>query len=121
VPVALASNSSRVELSAKLTRLGFTETFGGRVFSFEDVAQPKPQPDVYLAAASACGVDPSECVVVEDSAAGVRAGVAAGCTVFGFAHVTEPEVLLAAGASAVFTDLSQLPDLFGFSSVLTRA
>jgi len=120
VPVALASNSSRVELAAKLTRLGFTETFGGRIFSFEDVPKPKPEPDVYLAAAAACGADPAACVVVEDSAAGVRAGVAAGCTVFGFAHVTEPEVLLAAGAHSVFTDLLQLPELLGFSGLVAK-
>lgn len=113
VPIALASNSSRVELAAKLTRLGFTGAFEGRIFSFEDVQRPKPHPDIYLEAASACGADPAECIVIEDSGAGVRAGVAAGCTVFGFAHVTEPEVLLAAGAGSVFTDLAQLPERLG--------
>lgn len=117
IPVALASNSSRVELDAKLTRLGFAEAFEGRVFSFEDVLHPKPQPDIYLAAASACGADPAECIVVEDSAAGVRAGVAAGCTVFGFCAVTEPEVLLAAGARTVFTQLSQLPERLGLRTL----
>ena len=113
VPIALASNSSRVELTAKLTRLGFTEAFAGRIFSFEDVPRPKPEPDIYLVAAAACGADPADCVVIEDSAAGVQAGVAAGCTVFGFAQVTEPEVLLAAGARTVFTELSRLPKLLG--------
>lgn len=120
MPVALASNSSRVELTAKLERLGFTEVFGGRIFSFEDVAQPKPQPDVYLAAAAACGVEPAACVVIEDSATGVRAGVAAGCAVLGFAHVTDPEVLLAAGAHSVFTDLLQLPTMLEFGAALTE-
>ena len=117
VPTALASNSSRVELTAKLTRLGFTEAFAGRIFSFEDVPHPKPQPDIYLAAAAACRADPAACVVVEDSAAGVQAGVAAGCTVFGFAQVTEPEVLLAAGASTVFTGLLELPKRLGLRVV----
>lgn len=121
LPIALASNSSRVELAAKLTRLGFTEAFEGRIFSFEDVQRPKPHADIYLEAALACGADPAECVVVEDSGTGVRAGVAAGCTVFGFAHVTEPEVLLAAGANSVFTDLSQLPELLGLGSLVTKA
>ena len=115
--MALASNSSRVELDAKLTRLGFAEFFEGRVFSFEDVPRPKPEPDIYLAAAAACGADPTECVVVEDSAAGVRAGVAAGCAVFGFCAVTEPEVLLAASASTVFTQLSQLPERLGLRAL----
>lgn len=119
LPVALASNSSRLELAAKLGRLGFTEVFGGRIFSFEDVARPKPQPDIYLAAAAACGANPAECVVVEDSAAGVRAGVAAGCTVFGFGLVTDREVLLAAGANSVFTDLRQLPSMLELGAALT--
>jgi HAD superfamily hydrolase (TIGR01509 family) len=120
LPIALASNSSRVELAAKLTRLGFTEAFEGRIFSFEDVRRPKPHPDIYLAVASACGAEPAACVVIEDSGAGVRAGVAAGCTVFGFAHVTEPEVLLAAGADAVFTDLGQLPELLDLNRLVTK-
>ena len=54
LPLALASNSSRLELSAKLGRLGFAPFFGDRIFSFEDVARPKPHPDIYLAAAAAC-------------------------------------------------------------------
>ena len=121
LPIALGSNSSQVELSAKLTRLGFTDFFEGRIFSFEDVPRAKPHPDVYLVAANACGVHPAECVVIEDSAAGARAGVAAGCTVLGFAHVTEAEVLLAAGARATFTKMAGLPDLLGLTRALAEA
>lgn len=121
VPMALCSNSSQAELSAKLTRLGFTDFFEGRIFSFEDVPQPKPHPDIYLAAAKACGADPAECVVVEDSAAGTHAGVAAGCTVFGFAFVTEAEVLLSAGARATFTKMAGLPELLGVTQALTES
>lgn len=119
VPIAMASNSSRIELDAKLTRLGFQEFFENRVLSFEDVPQAKPFPDIYLAAAAACGADPTDCVVVEDSVMGVRAGVAAGCTVLGFAHVTDPEALLAAGARSVFNDMAQLPELLGLKPVLS--
>lgn len=121
LPIALGSNSSQVELSAKLTRLGFTDFFEGRIFSFEDVPRAKPEPDVYLAAAASCGVEPAECAVVEDSAAGARAGVAAGCTVLGFAHVTEAEVLLAAGARATFTKMAGLPELLGLARALTES
>lgn len=120
LPMALCSNSSRLELTAKLTRLGFTEAFGNQVFSFEDVPRAKPHPDIYLAAAAACGAKPADCVVIEDSAMGTRAGVAAGCTVLGFAHVTDPEVLLAAGASAIFTEMTQLPGLLGLERALTE-
>lgn len=119
IPIAMASNSSRVELEAKLTRLGFQDFFEGRIFSFEDVPQAKPFPDIYLKAAEACGADPVHCAVIEDSAMGARAGVAAGCTVLGFAHVTNPEELLAAGARSVFSDMAQLPRLLAFGNPLT--
>lgn len=75
-----------------------------------------PHPDIYLAAAAACGADLVDCVVIEDSATGVRAGAAAGCMVLGFAHVTDPEALLAAGAYTVFADLKQVSELLGFDA-----
>jgi mannitol-1-/sugar-/sorbitol-6-phosphatase len=48
-----------------------------------DTALGKPNPDPYLEAARRLGVDPHECLVVEDAVAGVRAGRAAGCAVLG--------------------------------------
>jgi HAD superfamily hydrolase (TIGR01509 family) len=77
IPLACASNSGRVELTAKLAALGLASLFGPRVFSFQDVARPKPAPDIYLAAAAACGAPPERCVVIEDSLLGARAGIAA--------------------------------------------
>lgn len=81
LPMAVCSNSARSELVMKMRVLGFSEFFGSRVFSFQDVERPKPAPDIYLAAAAACSVDPGDCLVVEDSATGVAAGQAAGCQV----------------------------------------
>lgn len=83
LPMALCSNSSRGELATKMRVLGFGAYFAGRIFSFEDVARPKPAPDIYLAAAEACGIPPGDCLVVEDSATGAAAGRAAGCRVMG--------------------------------------
>jgi HAD superfamily hydrolase (TIGR01509 family) len=77
--MAACSNSSRAELRMKLARLGFTHHFAGRIFSFEDVERPKPAPDMYLAAAAACGVPAAQCLVIEDSDPGAVAGLAAGC------------------------------------------
>jgi sugar-phosphatase len=51
----------------------------------DDVAHGKPAPEGYLQAAARLGVPPGRCVVVEDSASGVRAGRAAGCRVVGIA------------------------------------
>ncbi len=81
LPMAVCSNSARAELGMKMRVLGFEAFFEGRIFSFQDVPRPKPAPDLYTAAARACGVQPADCLVVEDSATGVAAGLAAGCGV----------------------------------------
>ncbi|MCK8784701.1 HAD-IA family hydrolase [Roseomonas sp. NAR14] len=114
LPAAVASNSSRAELAAKMARLGLGPCFGPRVFSFEDVPAPKPAPDLYRAAAAACGAPPGRCVVVEDSVVGVRAGVAAGCRVLGLAAETPAAALRAAGAE-VFGSMRELPGLLGLA------
>jgi HAD superfamily hydrolase (TIGR01509 family) len=119
IPVACASNSGRAELAAKLQALGLTEYFGNRVFSYQDVRRPKPYPDMYLAAAAACGAAPADCVVVEDSAIGARAGVAAGCRVFGFAHETPARLLQAEGAQP-FHSMAELPGLLGIAQLATQ-
>lgn len=112
VAVAVASNSARAELAAKMRSLGLAHVFADRIFSFEDVDRPKPWPDFYLAAAAACGAAPRDCVVVEDSVPGVRAGRAAGCRVLGFARETPAGVLAAHGAEP-FQDMAGLPGLLG--------
>lgn len=116
LPVAVASNSARAELAAKLERLGFAGFFGARVLSFEDVARPKPAPDIYRAAAAACGVPPAACVVVEDSLTGCRAGIAAGCRVLGLARETDASVLAAVGAEP-FAAMEELPRLLGLQEM----
>jgi HAD superfamily hydrolase (TIGR01509 family) len=112
IPIAVASNSSRAELATKLRRMGLAEAFRGRAFSVNDVENPKPAPDMYRAAAAACGADPHFCVVVEDSVAGARAGIAAGCRVLGFAHATPAAALTAVGAEP-FAAMADLPALLG--------
>ena len=110
--LAVCSNSSRAELAAKIARLGLSEFFAGRLFSFEDVARPKPAPDIYLAAAAACGATPAACIVIEDSLLGARAGIAAGCQVLGLTRETDASVLAAVGAIP-FADMADLPRLIG--------
>jgi HAD superfamily hydrolase (TIGR01509 family) len=78
VPVALVSSSYRVLVDAvTATGLGpFDVTVAG-----DEVAVGKPHPEPYLTAAELLGVDPRDCVVLEDSPAGVASGEAAGCAV----------------------------------------
>jgi len=106
LPMAVCSNSARAELAMKMRVLGFAHFFGPRIFSFQDVARPKPAPDLYLTAAQACDAAPADCLVVEDSATGVAAGLAAGCQVvslvpgLGVPHLPELANLLAMAAPA---------------------
>ncbi|MFB9237605.1 HAD family hydrolase [Plantactinospora siamensis] len=112
---ACVTGADRGKVEMQLKIAGLDGYFGARVFSGMEVPRSKPAPDVYLAAAQALKIDPEAAVVIEDSVAGVTAGVAAGATVFGFApsgptHAA-PEVLRAAGATLVFGHMSQLPAL----------
>jgi HAD superfamily hydrolase (TIGR01509 family) len=80
LPLAIVTGSSRVEAAQALAALGLESAFGA-VIASEDVPRSKPAPDGYLAAAAALGVEPPGCLVVEDSVAGIAAGLAAGATV----------------------------------------
>ncbi|HYH01418.1 MAG TPA: HAD-IA family hydrolase [Terriglobales bacterium] len=66
-----------------------------------DVVNGKPAPDPYLKGAAMLGFDPVECVVVEDVAAGVKAGKAAGCRVIGLRTTVRDQELVNAGADWV--------------------
>lgn len=114
LPWRVASNSSHAEMRVKFARLGLTDLVAGRVHSFEDVAQGKPAPDLFLAAAAAEGVSPAECVVIEDSVTGVRAAVAAGMDCLGFAPHSDGARLRAAGA-VPFTSMAELPSIIAAS------
>ncbi|WP_144111988.1 HAD family hydrolase [Paraburkholderia sp. BCC1886] len=111
-----ASNSFRPYVENVLARTGLVKYFGERLFCADAVANPKPAPDVYLAAAKGLGLAPSACLVVEDSVTGVTAATAAGMTVLGFiggGHASDAQIdkLHAAGARHVFDDMQQLPEL----------
>ena len=83
------------------------------MFSASDVARGKPAPDLFLDVAAKVGVQPADCIVVEDSPAGVVAAHAAGMVPIGFvggSH-TGPDLgayLTNAGARTVITDLRAL-------------
>jgi HAD superfamily hydrolase (TIGR01509 family) len=80
VPVAVASNSPREFVDAALASAGLEF---GEVLAAEDVARPKPAPDLYRAASARLGVPPERCVAFEDSRTGVASARAAGMFVVG--------------------------------------
>ncbi|UOR02283.1 HAD family phosphatase [Leucobacter allii] len=113
--IACASGADRGKIEMQLGLTGLAHWFAGRILSGMEQPRSKPAPDVYLAAAERLGIDAAEALVVEDTVAGVTAGVAAGATVFGYSSgsptSTPAAELVAAGASRVFTDMAQLPGL----------
>ena len=112
IPYTIGSNGPHAKMEITLTRTGLKERFKGRIYSREDVPNAKPAPDVYLKAARDAGIDPSRCVVVEDSASGAKAGVAAGMFTCGF-YAETPKDRLEPICDALFKDMSELPKLLG--------
>ena len=111
----IASSSALNRLHHGLELLKLTEHFDGAVYSAEMVARGKPHPDIFLHAAEAIGVAPEHCLVIEDSATGVEAAVAAGMTVIGLcagAHSRDGhgERLVAAGAVFAAANWAEVED-----------
>lgn len=82
---AIASAAPRANIDAILEALGVANIFQG-IVSAEDVHRGKPDPEVYLLAASRVGVPPQRCIVVEDAVAGIEGARRAGMHSIGVNH-----------------------------------
>ncbi|MDT2736165.1 HAD family phosphatase [Enterococcus pseudoavium] len=92
--LAVASSSSLAEIKENLLALGLSDYFS-EVVSTEEVKHSKPAPDVYLAAAERIGVDPKNCLGIEDTKNGTGAVRNAGMVCVGFANPAFPKQDLA--------------------------
>jgi HAD superfamily hydrolase (TIGR01509 family) len=106
---AVASSSTKEGLERKLRQVGLWAHFEPHVYSADHVTNAKPAPDLFLHAAEKLGVQPRDCLVLEDSVNGVIAGRAAGMRVWGFlggGHVHDGfgARLTAAGAERLVQD-----------------
>jgi len=110
VTIAVGSQGSPEKMQLTLGLTGLLAFFEGRIFSAQQVARPKPAPDLFLHAAATLGFPPSRCIVVEDSTRGVAAARAAGMRVLGYTGSVGPAAISAAGAEIV-DDLTTIPDL----------
>ena len=111
VPYCVASSGTREKMNTTLGITGLLPKFQGKMYSVTEVANAKPAPDVFLHAAKQMGVAATACAVVEDTPTGVRAGVAAGMTVFGYSAVTPQKRLIEARAHYTFERMRDLPGL----------
>lgn len=103
---AVVSNSDRLVVNANLDAAGMSDS-GMITISRNDVREGKPRGEPYLRAAWLLEVDPEDCLVVEDSATGARAGLAAGMRT---AFWPQTEMAAPEGAIAV-SSLAELESL----------
>lgn len=81
VPVALATSTSRATFGAKMAGHGDLQSIFTCVSCGDEVTNGKPAPDCFREAAAKLGLEPSECLAIEDAPAGVESAVAAGLRV----------------------------------------
>lgn len=113
VPKCVASSSNPAKLALGLVETGLYELLYPNIFSTALVEKGKPHPDLFLYAAATLGADVSDCIVVEDSIAGVTAARKAGMKAIGFVGGSHclpdhSDKLLRAGAETVISDLRLL-------------
>ncbi|RYE55046.1 MAG: HAD family hydrolase, partial [Hyphomicrobiales bacterium] len=113
--VASSSQVERIRLSLELT--GLLPRFEGHIYSASMVANGKPAPDLFLHASREMGVAPENCLVIEDSPAGILAAQAAGMRVFAYvggSHIApsglRPDIE-ALAPDAIIEDMRSLPGL----------
>jgi len=93
-----------------LTTTGLAEKFGDNIFSSYQINSWKPDPEIFLFASRQMGFSPNECIVIEDSKAGVISAIKGGFNVYGFANENNSKVLQDHGATIFynFEELTQI-------------
>ena len=109
IPFCLASQGPIRKMLIPWGATGMWPLVDGNVYSATMVERPKPTPDLFLYAAAAEGYLTDDCIVVEDSATGVKAAVAAQMKVIGFAaDDTDAPALADTGAQSIISDMDML-------------
>lgn len=90
LPTALASAASRPFVETVLEKIGARDFFDV-IVTVDDVARPKPDPEIFLKAARRLRVPIGDCLVIEDSHPGIAAGVASGATCCALLTLLQPE------------------------------
>ncbi|MDT8893062.1 HAD-IA family hydrolase [Halomonas sp. I1] len=90
-PRAVVSNGPDSKIRCAMASTGLAHHFGEHLFSAYTLGVWKPDPGLYLKAAEAMGYPPERCVVIDDAAVGVEAGLAAGMRVIHLNHFPDEE------------------------------
>ncbi|MFZ9932206.1 MAG: HAD family hydrolase [Chthoniobacterales bacterium] len=108
IPCAIASSTERANLDLPLDMMKLRDFFAA-IVSGEEVVHGKPDPAIFLLAASRLGIIPAECVVIEDALVGIEAAQLAGIPVLAVA-TTHPITALGSADAAVPSMTDVTPD-----------
>ena len=106
LPIALATSTRTAQAEELLDRTELRRFFAA-VIGGDQISKPKPDPEIYLRAASAIGLRPEDCVAFEDSAPGTRSAIAAGCITVQIPDIAEPDEGLRRLGHHIAPDLRQ--------------
>jgi beta-phosphoglucomutase len=104
--IAVASSADEIKIHANLSKIGLPPETWDAIVTGEDVERRKPEPDIFLLAASRLNLDPGLCVVVEDAPNGIQAARSAGMKCVAVAQ-TFPAASLGE-ADAVFETMANI-------------
>ena len=112
IPYCVASSGPVEKIRLNLKVAGLLDKFEGKMYSSYQIKSWKPEPGIFLHAAKEMGFEVKDCVVLEDSKAGVKAGISGGFKVYGFANGYNNEDLESEGA-ILFHSYEELSGLLG--------
>jgi len=111
--IACASGADRPKVVMQINMAGMAPYFEDRIFSGHDLPRSKPHPDVYLIAAERLGAEPARCLVIEDTATGAQAGLAAGAMVWGYCPAGHGQAFQGLPVLRVFRHMDELTAALG--------
>lgn len=104
---AIASSADWRKVEGNLSEINLSVKLFDAVIAGEDVEHKKPAPDIFLLAAGKIGLDPKDCLVIEDALNGIKAAKAAGCKCLAITSSYTVDNL--PGADFYASDLAHMP------------
>lgn len=106
--LAIASSADKRKVEGNIAEIGLKKEFFKAIVTAEDVVHKKPAPDIFLCAANKLGLNPKDCLVIEDAVSGVAAAKSAGAKCLALTTSFEKEQLKAADFFA--PNLAEAPE-----------
>jgi HAD superfamily hydrolase (TIGR01509 family) len=112
IPYCVASSGPVDKIRLNLEVAGLLDKFENKIYSSYEINSWKPEPGIFLHAAKEMGFGVKDCIVIEDSKAGVISGISGGFKVYGFANGFNNDDLEKEGA-ILFNSYEELSEMLG--------